>query len=117
MIESFGEALQRMRKARGMTLRQVAEPLRCSTTYLHDVENGHRNAWAIPQIIKIAVVLQLSDAEQETLCIAATFERRAVPILTGREDVISLAVEFSLKCPDLGSRQIAEIRAALRGVR
>ena len=64
---NFGEYISKKRKENNFSIRQLAEKLNISFTYLSDVENGRAKAFKQEILKKIIEVLQLSQEEADML--------------------------------------------------
>lgn len=64
---NFGEYISKKRKENNLSIRQLAEKLNISFTYLSDVEKGRAKAFKQEILKKIIEVLQLSQEEADML--------------------------------------------------
>lgn len=63
----FGEYINKKRKEKNFSIRQLAEKLDISFTYLSDVEKGRAKAFKQETLKKIIEVLQLNKEETDIL--------------------------------------------------
>ena len=96
----FGEFIAEKRKARDISLRQMAENLEITPAYLSDIEKSRRNPPDIDTLEKIASLLNLSSEEKNTMLDYAGNDRKQI-------------------APDLPDyiMELPEARAALRKAR
>ena len=64
---NFGEYISKKRKENNFSIRQLAEKLNISFTYLSDVEKGRAKAFKQEILKKIIEVLELSQEEADML--------------------------------------------------
>ncbi|MCL5291685.1 MAG: helix-turn-helix domain-containing protein [Actinobacteria bacterium] len=64
MVDSFGDYVERKRKQKGMSLRELAKEVGISASYLSDIEKGRRYA---PDKKKLDHIAALIDIEGEEL--------------------------------------------------
>lgn len=64
---NFGEYISKKRKENNFSIRQLAEKLNISFTYLSDVEKGRSKAFKQEILKKIIEVLELSQEEADML--------------------------------------------------
>lgn len=82
MAGEFGKYIDEKRKGRGtggddVKLKDIAEAMGMTASYLSDIIKGRRNPPDMPIIDKIAVVLKLTPDEKETLLDLAGRERES----------------------------------------
>ena len=77
-VITFGQLIKRARKAKRLTLREVAQELGdVSLTYLHDIEAGTRLPFRLERLEKLAEILSVDLQE---LCVAAAVARGSFQI-------------------------------------
>lgn len=64
---NFGDYISEKRKEKNFTIRELANKLNISFTYLSDVEKGRAKAFKQETLKKIIEVLQLNKDESDTL--------------------------------------------------
>ncbi|WP_405744490.1 helix-turn-helix domain-containing protein [Anaerovibrio slackiae] len=66
-FKNFGDFIQKKRVEKKITMRKMADMLECSAAFLSDVEKDRRNPLDIRRMEKLANILGLSKAEQDTM--------------------------------------------------
>lgn len=66
-FKNFGDFIQKKRVEKKITMRKMADMLECSAAFLSDVEKDRRNPLDIKRMEKLASILGLSKAEQDTM--------------------------------------------------
>ena len=80
---NIGEFICQKRLERNFTLRELADMLSISLTYLADIEHDRRNPMDKEKLEELAHVLNLTKTEQEEMCDLVGKKRREVaPDLT-----------------------------------
>ncbi len=74
----FGDFIAEKRKNRDISLRSMAEKLGIAAPYLSDIEKGRRNPPSFEMLEKIAAILNLTDAERNSMFDYAGEERNEV---------------------------------------
>lgn len=64
---SFGDEIKRLREERDLSIREVAEGMGTSATYIHDVERGRRAPFRKDTLKKAFDVFSLDDEEKYIL--------------------------------------------------
>lgn len=101
----FGEYIAGKRKARDISLRQMAENLGITPAYLSDIEKGRRNPPDIETLIKIAKLLHLTPDEKNTMLDYAGNDRKQIaPDLPGYIMDVPEARTALRKARDLGKQ-------------
>ncbi len=116
MLTSIGKFLRKLRIDQGEILKDMADKLGVSVSFLSAVENGKKrmpSTWSK----KICELYQLSNVEREefTTAIAETEESIEVNfygIATKRKE---LAVSFARKFSDINDEQAEAIKRILQG--
>lgn len=115
MLTPFGKALRNLRMDKGMLLKDMAESLDVTPSYLSSIENGKRN---IPEDWprKIGSLYGLSPDEIEGLKAAATASATQIKLDLSEADDNSreLAVAFARKFCDLSPEDQHEILKLLK---
>lgn len=62
--ESFAEYITKIRKNKGLTLRQIAEKLNVSPAYYSDVEKGRRNPLSLEKMEQFANITEMTAEEK-----------------------------------------------------
>lgn len=75
---NFGEYMCAMRKRRYMTIRELAEAMDVSPTFIVDVEKSRRNPFPLEKLNELATILQLNDEEKQKLLNLAGKSRETV---------------------------------------
>lgn len=111
----FGEALRRLRRAKEMSLADLADSIECSIVYMSDVERGRRNP---PSLEKIRRLLDRMGEEHrlaEMLVLAARSRQSIeISVKDKNEQVADMLAALARRC-DEGSmddelaRRIKEI--------
>lgn len=65
--EHFGDFMAQKRMERGLTIREMAEAMDCTRTFVFDVEKDKRYPPEITRLEKMAVALGLSREEQRLM--------------------------------------------------
>ncbi|MBQ3088982.1 MAG: helix-turn-helix domain-containing protein [Oscillospiraceae bacterium] len=114
-ITAFGRELRIIRMDRGELLKDMAESLGVTSSYLSAVEVGKRN---IPDswVEKISDLYALGDHERERLADAAVHSVTQLKLDLGDAPVSTrtLAYAFARKFRDLDEREYHEIMNVLR---
>ncbi len=76
----FGEFIVEKRKAKGLSLRGMAELLDLSPAYWSDIEKGRRNPPNINKLEEIAKLLGLSREETDRMIDIASEDRDEIPM-------------------------------------
>jgi transcriptional regulator with XRE-family HTH domain len=108
-VESYGEALRRLRQARGMSQRALARAVGLNPTLINRSEAGDRPPQGPAEVAAIAQALRLTPAEHDLLLARAGYWP-AVFLAVGPSDPTLRAVAEALASPTLP----AEVRSALR---
>lgn len=112
-MEPFGQLLRNTRKAAGLGLREVAEMLHVSTSYVSDVEHGRRPALTPARIEALADLLHVDPAPLHK---AARLARKQGYVLR-LEDITDLHHEVGAKLETqwagLSAKQLRRILGAL----
>lgn len=112
--EPPGRMLRAHRRRLDLTLRQVAEEIGCSLSYLSKLESGQAFPKRKAILSKMADVLGLDGSEREALAEAARYAEGAlqVPIgVDGRR--YELAYRIVLALPDLSEQTLNSIEELL----
>ena len=111
----FGEALRRLRRAKEMSLVDLADSIGCSIVYLSDVERGRRNPPSQQKIEKLLAAMGEDDRTVEMLVLAARSRQSIeIPVEDKNDHVTDMLVALARRC-DEGSldeeiaRRIKEI--------
>jgi len=110
-VETFGQRIQRLRRERNLTQRQVASELGLDFTYLSKLENGRGEAPGEETVRKLAAILQTD--EEELLALAGK-----VP--TELRERAQRDVEFARflrRLPAATDQELQDIYKRLRGSR
>lgn len=118
MLTPFGKALRSLRLDKGMLLKDMAEDLGVTSSYLSSVETGKRNIpeeW--PQ--RIGKLYDLNPNELKKLLAAATASATQIKLDLSEVDDKSreLAVAFARKFSDLSPEDQNEILTLLKNRR
>ena len=118
MITPFGKSLRNIRMDRGMLLKDMAQDLDVTSSYLSAVEVGKRNVpeeW--PR--KIGKMYDLSDEEIENLEAAATASASQIKLdlSDATNESRELAVAFARRFIDLTPKDHNEILTLLKNRR
>ena len=101
----FGEYIAGKRKARDISLRQMAENLSITPAYLSDIEKSRRNPPDIETLEKIAKLLYLTPEEKNTMLDYAGNDRKQIaPDLPGYIMDVPEARTALRKARDLGKQ-------------
>lgn len=93
--EHLGARVSELRKARGLSLRALANAAGVSSSFLSQLENGHTNA-SVSSLRKVAAALHLSPAqlldssEAHTAGVLRARDRPTLPLDGGEKFVLSL---------------------------
>lgn len=83
-MTNFGEYLAELRKAKRVTLKDMADAIGITSPYLSDVEKGRRDSFDIVRLNKIVDYLKLTDEETNHLMNLAGDQRQSIaPDLPG----------------------------------
>ena len=115
MITPFGKSLRNIRMDRGMLLKDMAQDLAVTSSYLSAVEVGKRNVpedW--PQ--RIGKLYGLTDKEIENLEVAATASASQIKLdlSEASHESRELAVAFARRFNDLTPKNQKEILSLLK---
>lgn len=110
---SFGNAVRDARKAKGISLRTLAETLGYSAPFVSDVEHGKRKPFVSDVALqKTASLLDLDLAHLRNLAHLTRHGAFLLPHVSGRHDETAAAL---IACwTKLKPRQLAAIRKALK---
>ncbi len=97
----FGEALRRLRRAKEMSLADLADTIRCSIVFVSDVERGRRNPPSPKKIRALLVKLGEEERLSEMLVLAAR-SRQSIEILVEDKDdhVADMLVALARRCDE-----------------
>ncbi|MGD0516676.1 MAG: helix-turn-helix transcriptional regulator [Thermoguttaceae bacterium] len=97
----FGETLRRLRRAKEMTLAEVADTIRCSIVFISDVERGRRNPPSPEKIRKLLVKMGEENRLSEMLILAAR-SRQSIEISVKDKDdhVADMLVALARRCDE-----------------
>lgn len=116
MLTSLGRFLRKLRIDQGEILKDMADKLGVSVSFLSAVENGKKR---MPPVwnTKLCDIYQLTQDQKMafTTAIAETeesFELDFYGVATGSRE---LAISFARKFPDFDEAQVAEIKKILQG--
>lgn len=76
---TFGKFIEKKRKEKRITLKDMAEKLSISSPYLSDVEKGRRDSLDLDKLNTIAEVLEMSEEERSYMMDLAGKQRNIVP--------------------------------------
>ncbi|MCG6113565.1 MAG: helix-turn-helix domain-containing protein [Mesorhizobium sp.] len=114
----FGARLREMRRARGVSQKEMAEAIGVSPAYLSALEHGRRGtpSWAMVQAI-IGYFNVIWDEAEELQRIAAASHPRVVIDTAGLSPkATELANLLAVHIAELGEGEIEEILARLKGM-
>ncbi len=110
MITEFGKELRKLRIDRGDILKDMADKLNMTSSYLSAIECGKRN---IPDnlIKRLVELYKLSDEQKQTLCDAYdnSLNSISVDLTKANGEKRSLALRFARKFNDLDESTISEM--------
>ena len=114
MLTQFGKALRKLRIDRNELLRDMAEILHVTPSYLSAIENGKRNIpeeW--PDVI--AEKYSLSSVEYSQLLNAASYSKEEIRlnVKNSHNSKKELALSFARKFDELSEEDIQRLLAAL----
>ncbi|MGD0383657.1 MAG: transcriptional regulator [Thermoguttaceae bacterium] len=97
----FGETLRHLRRAKEMTLADIADTIRCSIVFISDVERGRRNPPSPEKIRKILVKMGEENKLPEMLILAAR-SRQSIEISVKDKDdhVADMLVALARRCDE-----------------
>ena len=75
---NFGEFIKTKREEKQITLRKMAEQLKCSAPFLSDVEKDRRNPFDMDKLELLGQILSLSDEEYALMLDLAGKKRNSV---------------------------------------
>lgn len=116
MLTSIGKFLRKLRIDHGEILKDMAEKLEVTVSFLSAVENGKRkmpSAWNK----KICDIYQLDAAQRDDFSVAIaetedSIEMNLYDVAIGRREV---AVSFARKFSEIDDFQVEEIKKILQG--
>lgn len=110
----FGKMLREKRKAKGMSLRELAHALEISSPYLSDVELGRRNPFDGDLLLKLPIIL---GCDSDELTAEAMISRGSFILSTIDVSVKHLAVgaTLSLLWRELTYSELHQIHTILKG--
>jgi transcriptional regulator with XRE-family HTH domain len=111
MPESIGERIKALRTEQGMTLAELGEKVKLSTSYLSQIERG-KTAPSLSTLMDIAKALNIApryffETGAEAACILRAGEGQDSP--ASHSPVVCLRLT-----PDLGSSKLAAYRVILQ---
>ncbi len=115
MLTSIGKFLKKLRVDRGEILKDMAEKLEVTVSFLSAVENGKKHmppAWNG----KICRLYDLSEEQRHefTTAIAETEDAIEMNLVSANLDKRELAVSFARRFNDINDAQVEEIRRILQ---
>ncbi len=110
MVTEFGKFLRKIRIDRTEYLKDMAEKLGVTSSYLSAVENGKRNATDV-LVRKICKLYNLSLDEAKNLQYLAAISNQEVQICIKNESTLKkeLAVSFARRFSKMNNEQIQKI--------
>lgn len=116
MITSLGRFLRKLRIDRGEILKDMADKLEVSVSFLSAVENGKKRMPAVWNT-KLCLLYQLTPEQKQefTTAIAETEESLEMNFYGVAAENRRLAVSFARKFSDFDEGQIEAIRKILQG--
>lgn len=108
----FGQKLRREREDNLITMKQVAEFLGISVSYVSDVEIGRRKPFKKEDIAKLCKKFKFDFEELQRL---ALIERGGVELSLDKPNQNGLAIALARTWDSLSEDQIAEINNILEG--
>ena len=117
MITTFGKLLRKLRIDRGEILKDMADKLRITSSYLSAIECGKRN---IPTdlIEKIVLIYQLNDEEKKDLLDAQDESINSVKINFSQNNSMfkkDLAIQFARKFDNIDDEIAVKMLKILKG--
>ena len=112
----FGDELRRLRREAGKSLADMADALRCSITYVSDVERGKKNPPTEEKIAKLARCLGIPQKLTELLALAALSRRSfEIAVPAKNEEMALMLAALARRANDggLDEATIDEIRKLL----
>lgn len=111
----FGEEIRRLRRAKEMSLADLADAIKCSIVFMSDVERGRRNPPNPEKIRRLLAKLGEEERLSEMLKLAAR-SRQSIEIPVGdkNDQVADMLVALARRCDEGGmddelARKIKEI--------
>lgn len=97
----FGEALRRLRRAKEMSLAELADTIGCSIVYMSDVERGRRNPPGPEKIRKLLDRMGEGHRFPEMLVLAARSRQSIEISVEGKNDqVADMLVALARRCDE-----------------
>lgn len=98
-METFGSYLTTLRKSRRVTLRELAQQIELSASYLTDIEKGRRDSLLLDKLLDISKYLKLTQEEQDKLMNLAGNQRNDIapdlPEYIAGKDYINAALRMA----------------------
>lgn len=112
--EPPGRMLRAHRRRLDLTLREVAEEIGCSLSYLSKLESGQAFPKRTAMLLKMADVLRLDRAEREALAEAVRHAERALHLPSGVDSRrYELVHRIVTALPDLSEQTLDSIEELL----
>lgn len=112
--EPPGRMLRAHRRRLDLTLREVAEEIGCSLSYLSKLESGQAFPKRTAMLLKMADVLRLDGREREALAEAARYAEGALHVPSGVDPRrYELAHRMISALPDLSEQTLDSIEQLL----
>jgi transcriptional regulator with XRE-family HTH domain len=113
--EPPGRMLRAHRRRQELTLREVAEEIGCSLSYLSKLESGQAFPKRTAMLLKMADVLRLDGREREALVEAARYAKGALHVPSGvGPRRCELAHRIISALPELSEETLDSIEELLR---
>jgi transcriptional regulator with XRE-family HTH domain len=100
-ISLFGDELRRLRRAKELSLANLADSIGCSIVYMSDVERGRRNPPGPEKIRKLLVIMGEEQRFSEMLVLAAR-SRQSIEISVEdkNDQVADMLVALARRCDE-----------------
>ena len=92
MVNKYGKLLRELRKAKGMSLRELGEKLGVSTQFVCNVELGNKHPFNLQRNIEVCRILECQDRQHELLVAGVFYKNTFCINLKGASEEVLSAV-------------------------
>lgn len=97
----FGEQLRRLRRAKELSLADLADTIGCSIVHMSDIERGRRNPPSPERIRKLLVKMGEEQRLSEMLVLAARSRQSIeIPVEDKNDQVADMLVALARRCDE-----------------
>lgn len=97
----FGEELRRLRRAKELSLADLADTIGCSIVYMSDIERGRRNPPSPERIRKLLAKMGEEQRLSEMLVLAARSRQSIeIPVEGKNDQVADMLVALARRCDE-----------------